>query len=194
MNDLKLSLHFFFCNQIYVLGDEIFYGIFIPVMFFNVDSFIGRRFVFHWFVNMYIGQALKEFFKEERPKSPAIQMQSKWSNEYSLPSTHAMGSLSIAASILYFSTNRWLQRLVWVNSCITINDDWLVIGTTSIFGLELPALCCGLEWYLSAESTSECIQYSTSWWESSFRLFCLQFFCRSPILLRTFLLWTLSHH
>lgn len=90
----------------YVSGDEIFYGIFIPIMFFNVDSFIGRRFVFHWFVNMYIGQALKEFFKEERPKPPAIQMQSKWSKEFSLPSTHAMGSLSIAAAIVYFSTSR----------------------------------------------------------------------------------------
>lgn len=60
----------------------------------------------HWFVNMYVGQALKEVFKEERPKAPAIQMQSKWSNEYSLPSTHAMGSLSIAATIVYFATER----------------------------------------------------------------------------------------
>ena len=75
-------------------------------MFINVDSFIGRRIVFHWFINMYFGQALKQFFKEERPKLPAIQMQNKWSNEFSLPSTHAMGSLAIAASMLYFSEDR----------------------------------------------------------------------------------------
>jgi sphingosine-1-phosphate phosphatase 1 len=87
-------------------GDEIFYGIAVPLFFFNVDSFVGRRFVFHWFINMYVGQALKEVFLEERPKAPAIPMQNKWSNEYSLPSTHAMGSLSIAASVVYFSLER----------------------------------------------------------------------------------------
>lgn len=89
-----------------ILGDELFYGIFIPIFFFNVDSFIGRRFVFHWFVNMYIGQALKQYFMYERPKPPAIQLQTKWSNEYALPSTHAMGSLSMSATILYFAIDR----------------------------------------------------------------------------------------
>lgn len=87
-------------------GDELFYGIFIPVFFFNIDAFIGRRFVFHWFVNMYVGGALKQMFKEERPKAPAIQMQEKYSNEYSLPSTHAMGAFPIAASIIYFAIDR----------------------------------------------------------------------------------------
>jgi sphingosine-1-phosphate phosphatase 1 len=55
---------------------------------------------------MYIGQALKEIFRVSRPKSPAIPMQKKWSNEYSLPSTHAMGSLSIGGTIAYFSIDR----------------------------------------------------------------------------------------
>lgn len=55
---------------------------------------------------MYVGQALKEVFKEVRPKAPAIPLQTKWSNEFSLPSTHAMGSLSIAATILYFALDR----------------------------------------------------------------------------------------
>lgn len=87
-------------------GDEIFYGIFIPFMFLNVDAFVARRFVFHWFINMYVGQALKEFFKEERPKPPAIQMQTKWNKEFSLPSTHAMSAVAISTSILYFSMDR----------------------------------------------------------------------------------------
>lgn len=56
---------------------------------------------------MYIGQALKEFFVQERPKYPAIQMQKKWSNEYSLPSTHAMSSPSIAITIMYFALDRF---------------------------------------------------------------------------------------
>lgn len=91
-----------------LLGDELFYGIFIPFFIFNVDAHIGRRFVFHWFINMYIGQALKSYFMMERPKAPAIQLQTKWSNEFALPSTHAMGSLSIATTILYFALNRFV--------------------------------------------------------------------------------------
>jgi sphingosine-1-phosphate phosphatase 1 len=75
-------------------------------MFFNIDVYLGRRFVLLWFINMYIGQALKEIFRVSRPKSPAIPMQKKWSNEYSLPSTHAMGSLSIGGTIAYFSIDR----------------------------------------------------------------------------------------
>lgn len=91
---------------IFVIGDELFYGIFIPVFFFNIDAFIGRKIVLHWFINMYVGGALKQVFKEERPKTPAIQMQEKYSNEYSLPSTHAMGALPIATAILYFALER----------------------------------------------------------------------------------------
>lgn len=102
-NYLSLSAHI---KLNLFLGDELFYGLFIPIFFFNVDAFIGRRFVFHWFVSMYVGGVLKQLFKEPRPKKPAIQMQSKWSKEYSLPSTHAMGSLPIAASILYFAADR----------------------------------------------------------------------------------------
>lgn len=56
---------------------------------------------------MYIGQALKEVFLEERPKFPAIQMQKKWSNEFSLPSTHAMAAPAIAITIAYFAIDRY---------------------------------------------------------------------------------------
>jgi len=110
------------------LGDELFYGLFIPIFFFNVDSFIGRRFVFHWFVNMYIGQSLKQFFMYERPKPPAIQLQTKWSNEYSLPSTHAMGSLSMSGTILYFALDRYGVNLSLGIICVVL---WVTIISLS---------------------------------------------------------------
>lgn len=37
------------------LGDEIFYSCFIPFWFWNVDGFVGRRFVLVWTIVMYIG-------------------------------------------------------------------------------------------------------------------------------------------
>lgn len=37
------------------LGDELFYSSFIPFWFWNVDGFVGRRFVVVWTIIMYIG-------------------------------------------------------------------------------------------------------------------------------------------
>lgn len=37
------------------LGDELFYSSFIPFWFWNVDGYVGRRFVLVWTIVMYIG-------------------------------------------------------------------------------------------------------------------------------------------
>lgn len=37
------------------LGDELFYASFIPFWFWNVDGFVGRRFVLVWTIIMYMG-------------------------------------------------------------------------------------------------------------------------------------------
>ncbi|KAG5675158.1 hypothetical protein PVAND_005084 [Polypedilum vanderplanki] len=110
------------------LGDELFYGIFIPFCIHNCDNFLARRFVFVWFVLMYVGQALKEFFIEVRPQSPAIQMQKKWSNEYSLPSTHAMSSPAIAVTIVYFALERYEANLLL---CTILTVIWISVVSWS---------------------------------------------------------------
>ena len=38
------------------LGDEIFYGTFIPFWFWNIDGAVGRRVIFLWSLVMYIGE------------------------------------------------------------------------------------------------------------------------------------------
>lgn len=137
-NDFSLSL--FYQLILFLIGDELFYGIFIPFCFFNLDGYIGRRFVFNWFINMYVGQALKEFFLEERPKFPAIQMQKKWSNEYSLPSTHAMSSPSIAVTIVYFALDRYeinftialLLTVIWIS---VVSWSRVYLGMHSVLDL-----------------------------------------------------------
>lgn len=77
---------------------------------------------------MYVGQALKEFFLEERPKSPAIKMQKKFSNEYSLPSTHAMSSPSIAVTIVYIALERYEVNLA---ICAVLTVIWISIVSWS---------------------------------------------------------------
>lgn len=89
------------------LGDEIFYACFIPFWFWNVDGFVGRRFVFVWAALMYIGQALKDILQCPRPSKPVVKLQSKWGAEYGLPSTHAMVAVSIPFSILLYTHDRY---------------------------------------------------------------------------------------
>lgn len=72
------------------LGDELFYATMIPFWFWNIDGAVGRRVVFVWSVVMYIGQVLKDIIRWPRPGPPVQRLQSKWSIEYGMPSTHAM--------------------------------------------------------------------------------------------------------
>lgn len=88
------------------LGDELFYATFIPFWFWNVDGAVGRRVIFLWSIVMYIGQALKDIIRMPRPGKPVMKLQSKWSAEYGMPSTHAMVAISIPFSVLIFTQAR----------------------------------------------------------------------------------------
>lgn len=72
------------------LGDELFYATMIPFWFWNIDGAVGRRVIFVWSAVMYIGQGLKDVIRWPRPGYPVQRLQSKWSIEYGMPSTHAM--------------------------------------------------------------------------------------------------------
>lgn len=88
------------------LGDEIFYALFIPFWFWNVDGFVGRRMVLVWATLMFVGQALKDIMRYPRPGKPVVKLQNKWAAEYGLPSTHAMVAVSIPFSILLYTHER----------------------------------------------------------------------------------------
>lgn len=120
------------------LGDEIFYSAFIPFWFWNIDGAVGRRVVLVWAIVMSIGkviyrtyfatnwtsvrfhhimilslyvagQALKDVIRWPRPACPpAVRLQNKWSEEYGMPSTHAMIGISIPFSVLIFTMNRYV--------------------------------------------------------------------------------------
>ncbi|EZA51089.1 hypothetical protein DMN91_002674 [Ooceraea biroi] len=91
------------------LGDEIFYSTFIPFLFWNIDGAIGRRVVLVWATVMTIGQALKDIICWPRPACPpTVRLQNKWSQEYGMPSTHAMIGVSIPFSIVLFTINKYI--------------------------------------------------------------------------------------
>uniref|UniRef100_A0A2H8TT34 Sphingosine-1-phosphate phosphatase 2 n=1 Tax=Melanaphis sacchari TaxID=742174 RepID=A0A2H8TT34_9HEMI len=90
------------------LGDEIGYAIVIPFLIWNVDSAVARKMVLVWAVVMYIGQSIKDIVKWPRPQSPpVIRLQTKWSIEYGMPSTHAIISIVLPFPVFYYISNRY---------------------------------------------------------------------------------------
>ncbi|XP_006611832.1 sphingosine-1-phosphate phosphatase 1-like [Apis dorsata] len=95
-----------------ILGDEIFYSTFIPFWFWNIDGAVGRRVVLVWAIVMTIGQILKDIICWARPACPpAVRLQDKWSEEYGMPSTHAMIGISIPFSVVLFTMNRYIYSI-----------------------------------------------------------------------------------
>ncbi|XP_018307848.1 sphingosine-1-phosphate phosphatase 2 isoform X2 [Mycetomoellerius zeteki] len=91
------------------LGDEIFYSTFIPFLFWNIDGAVGQRVVLVWGIIMTFGQILKDIICWPRPACPpVVRLQNKWSQEYGMPSTHAMVGLTIPFSVVLFTMNKYI--------------------------------------------------------------------------------------
>ena len=86
------------------LGEEPFCALFFSLWFWNLDASIGRRLVLVWNLIMYIGQYLKDLIRWERPGMPiVVQLQTKWSLEYGMPSTHAMLGVAVPGAAFWFT-------------------------------------------------------------------------------------------
>ncbi|XP_059485082.1 sphingosine-1-phosphate phosphatase 1-like [Neocloeon triangulifer] len=124
-----------------ILGDELFYAMFIPFWFWNVDGAVGRRFVMVWAVVMYIGQGTKDILRWPRPACPpVIRVQKKWSLEYGMPSTHAMVGVAIPFSVLLYTADRyqyniWIGLLISVVWCSVVCISRLYLGMHSVADL-----------------------------------------------------------
>lgn len=90
------------------LGEEPFCALFFSLWFWNLDASIGRRLVLVWNLIMYIGQYLKDLIRWERPGMPVVvQLQTKWSLEYGMPSTHAMLGVAVPGAAFYFTVSKF---------------------------------------------------------------------------------------
>lgn len=57
----------------------------------------------------FLGQVLKDIICWPRPACPpAVRLQNKWSQEYGMPSTHAMVGFAIPFSIILFTMNKYI--------------------------------------------------------------------------------------
>ena len=59
---------------------------------------------------------MKDIIRWPRPSMPpVVQLEKKWALEYGMPSTHAMIGLSVPASVIIFTMNRYQYPfLLWV--------------------------------------------------------------------------------
>jgi sphingosine-1-phosphate phosphatase 1 len=120
------------------LGDEIGYAIIIPFLIWNIDSAVARKMVLVWAAVMYIGQSIKDIIQWPRPECPpVIRLQTKWSIEYGMPSTHAMISIALPFSVLYYISNRYqinfsIGIIVVFLWCMLISLSRLYLGMHTV--------------------------------------------------------------
>lgn len=103
-------LYYLFCFGT-ELGNELFYILFFPFWFWNLDPLVGRRLVAIWVLVMYLGQCTKDIFRWPRPASPpVVKLEVFYNSEYSMPSTHAMSGTAIPISMILLTYGRWQVR------------------------------------------------------------------------------------
>ena len=111
-SEVKFQIHntclYYLFNVGANLGNEAFYILFFPTLFWNVDGWVARRMIVFWCLYMYIGQATKDLLKIPRPPSPpVVRIEKRYALEYGMPSTHAMTGLGMPFTILYLVYGRY---------------------------------------------------------------------------------------
>ncbi len=109
------------------LGDEEFYILFLPVLFWCFHKALGIRLGIVFFFSMYANQWLKDLFAQPRPWQVDSQL---WSpikqTGYGIPSGHAQGTTTVWG---YLATQ--LRRPVWwalgiaIPLCVSIGRMYL---------------------------------------------------------------------
>ncbi|KAG7265269.1 hypothetical protein CRUP_020515 [Coryphaenoides rupestris] len=68
------------------LGNEMFFIVFFPFVFWNVDALVSRRLIIVWAWNLFIGQSTKDLVRWSRPASPpVVKVEVFYNSEYSMP-------------------------------------------------------------------------------------------------------------
>ncbi|XP_054876081.1 sphingosine-1-phosphate phosphatase 1-like [Poeciliopsis prolifica] len=90
------------------LGNEMFFIVFFPFLFWNVDALVSRRLIVVWAWNLFVGQSTKDMVRWSRPASPpVVKVEVFYNSEYSMPSTHAMTGTAIPFCLFMLTYGRW---------------------------------------------------------------------------------------
>lgn len=94
-----------------------------------------NRLVLIWSTTMYIGQAMKDIIRWNRPKSPpVIVLEPEYSLEYGMPSTHAMVGFALPFSAFIFTQSRYVYPF-WLGFALASAWCLLVCGSRLYLGM-----------------------------------------------------------
>ncbi|XP_071399839.1 sphingosine-1-phosphate phosphatase 1-like [Centroberyx affinis] len=117
------------------LGNEMFFIIFFPFLFWNVDALVSRRLIVVWAWNLFVGQSTKDLVRWSRPASPpVVKVEVFYNSEYSMPSTHAMTGTAIPFCLFLLSYGRW-QYSFQFGLCVAVCWSVLVCVSRVYMGM-----------------------------------------------------------
>eukprot|EP01135_Chromosphaera_perkinsii_P006566 Nk52_evm8s545 gene=Nk52_evmTU8s545 len=120
-------------------GNEMFFILALPWMYWNVPNDLARMTVFLWGAAYYIGQSIKDYLQLPRPPCPPVVRLENWYEaEYGLPSTHVMGAVTIPGYIsMYCIAHDYWSPLTAL--CFFLLYSLSVTGSRLYLGVHSPA-------------------------------------------------------
>lgn len=102
------------------LGEEEFFMLILPLIFWCVDFTIGARVGFIFLLSPYINTVLKDFLKHPRPfqLDPTVQLRSYGTEGYGLPSGHAQHAVVLWGSAAAYLQHLWRKSWLWIAAVV----------------------------------------------------------------------------
>ncbi|XP_078131025.1 sphingosine-1-phosphate phosphatase 1-like [Sander vitreus] len=117
------------------LGNEMFFIVFFPFLFWNVDALVSRRLIIVWAWNLFVGQSTKDMVRWSRPASPpVVKVEVFYNSEYSMPSTHAMTGTAIPFCLFMLTYGRWHYPFLF-GFCVALSWSVLVCVSRVYMGM-----------------------------------------------------------
>ncbi|CAB1414249.1 unnamed protein product [Pleuronectes platessa] len=117
------------------LGNEMFFIVFFPFVFWNIDALVSRRLIVVWAWNLFVGQSTKDMVRWSRPASPpVVKVEVFYNSEYSMPSTHAMTGTAIPFCLFMLTYGRWQYTFLF-GLCVALTWSVLVCVSRVYMGM-----------------------------------------------------------
>ncbi|KAM9339553.1 sphingosine-1-phosphate phosphatase 1-like [Symphorus nematophorus] len=117
------------------LGNEMFFIVFFPFLFWNIDALVSRRLIVVWAWNLFVGQSTKDMVRWSRPASPpVVKVEVFYNSEYSMPSTHAMTGTAIPFCLFMLTYGRWQYTFLF-GFCVALSWSVLVCVSRVYMGM-----------------------------------------------------------
>ncbi len=115
-----------FFLRINVLGDEEFYILLLPILFWCLSKRIGMRLGFLFLFSMYLNQVLKDFFAAPRPYQVDSKLYSPVKQSgYGIPSGHAQGTTTVWGYIATQLGSFWWGIAIAIPLLVSIGRMYL---------------------------------------------------------------------